>query len=93
MGEDHAMATHGIGAQLSNREFFIKRWQQEHSAFANVIAALPIDLLDFRPHPLSRSAAELVALLISAQRSCIQLCENKKELLHRDALARAHHLG
>ncbi|WP_128914271.1 hypothetical protein [Granulicella sibirica] len=72
------MATHGFGAQLSNREFFIKRWQQEHSAFVNVIAALPIDLLDFRPHPLSRSAAQLVALLISAQRSCIQLCDNKK---------------
>ena len=72
------MATHGFGAQLSNREFFIKRWQQEHSAFVNVIAALPIDLLDFRPHPLSRSAAELVVLLISAQRSCIQLCDNKK---------------
>ena len=72
------MATHGFGAQLSNREFFIKRWQQEHSSFVNVIAALPIDLLDFRPHPLSRSAAQLVALLISAQRRCIQLCDNKK---------------
>lgn len=37
--------------------------------------ALPSDRLDYRPHSASRSAGELVALLVSLERSCVELCE------------------
>jgi uncharacterized damage-inducible protein DinB len=71
------MGTQIFGRELSNREFFIQRWHQEHSAFVGVIRSLPTDCLDYRPHPRSRSAAELVAVLITGQQNCIQLCESK----------------
>ena len=64
----------------SNREFFLQKWEQEYPAFVRVFRALPSDRLDFRPHQGSRSAAELVALLVSAQQSCIELCKNRKRL-------------
>ncbi len=72
------METLRLGAELGNREFFIQRWEQEHPAFLSVIKALPANRFDYRPHLRSRSAKELVALLISAQQSCIQLCESRK---------------
>lgn len=61
--------------ELSNREFFIRRWGHEYPAFVDVCRALPADKLDYRPHPASRSAGELVALLVSVQQGCIELCE------------------
>ena len=72
------MATQSLGKELNNREFFIQRWEQEYPAFLRVFKALPSERLDYRPHPASRSAAELVALLVSAQQSCIQLCKSRK---------------
>lgn len=72
------MGTQSFGRELSNREFFIQRWQQEYPAFVRVFKALPADRLDYRPHPRSRSAGELVALLVSAQQSCTQLCISRK---------------
>jgi uncharacterized damage-inducible protein DinB len=74
------MATQSLGKELSNREFFIHRWEQEYPAFVRVFEALPADRLDFRPAPRSRSAGELVALLVSAQKSCIELCKSRKSL-------------
>jgi uncharacterized damage-inducible protein DinB len=72
------MATQSPRRELSSREFFIQRWEQEYPAFMSVLKALPPDRLDYRPHPRSRSAGELVALLITAQQSCIQLCKSRK---------------
>jgi len=64
-----------ISTELGNRDFFIRRWQQEYPAFLEVFQALPPNELDYRPHPASRSAGELVALLVSTERGCIELCE------------------
>ncbi len=64
--------------ELSSRELFSHRWEQEYPAFVRVFKALPADRLDYRPHPRSRSARELVAMLVSAQQSCIELCRNRK---------------
>ena len=64
-----------FATQLSNREFFIRRWGQEYPAFVDVCRALPPDRLDFRPHPDSRSASEMVALLVSVEKSCSELCD------------------
>ena len=72
------MVTLPLGRDLSNREFFIRRWEQEYPAFLRVLKALPAHGLDYRPHPRSRSAGELVALLVSSQQSCIQLCKSRK---------------
>jgi uncharacterized damage-inducible protein DinB len=64
-----------FGTELGNREFFIRRWEQEHAAFMDVLSALPLDRLDYRPHAASRSAGELVALLVSLERGCADLCD------------------
>ncbi|HLH31641.1 MAG TPA: hypothetical protein VKY31_10595 [Terriglobia bacterium] len=39
------------GGDLSNRQFFIRRWEQEYRAFIDVIRAVPHDQLAYRPHP------------------------------------------
>src|SRR5262249_53926025 len=70
------MAEHTFGTQLTNREFFIRRWEQEYPTFLDVCRALPSDRLDYRPNPASRSAGELVALLVAVEESCAELCEN-----------------
>ena len=70
------MVEHTFGTQLGNRDFFIRRWQIEYPAFVDVCNALPPDRLDYRPHSASRSAGELVALLVSLERSCVELCES-----------------
>jgi uncharacterized damage-inducible protein DinB len=62
------------GTEFGNREFFIRRWSQEYPAFVDVCNALPSAKLDYRPHPESRSAGELVALIVSVEQSCIELC-------------------
>jgi uncharacterized damage-inducible protein DinB len=72
------MPGHTFETQLSNREFFIRRWEMEHASFLEVFKALPPDRLDYRPHPASRSAGELVALLVSLERSCLDLCASGK---------------
>jgi uncharacterized damage-inducible protein DinB len=74
------MATETGGRELSSRQFFVQRWEQEYPAFVNVFKALPPDRLDYRPHPQSRSAGELVGLMVSAQESCIQLCASRKSM-------------
>ncbi len=61
--------------ELTNREFFIRRWEQEYPAFAQVLKALPTDRLDYRPEPRSRSARELAALLVEMERTCNELSE------------------
>jgi DinB family protein len=69
------MTEQTFGTQLSNRDFFIRRWGMEYPASLDVMKALPSDRLDYRPHPASRSAGELVALLVSLESSCVELCE------------------
>src|SRR5436190_16885677 len=72
------MAEQVFGTQLSNRDFFIRRWRFEYPTFVDVCNALPADRLDYRPHAASRSAGELVALLVSLERSCVELCETAR---------------
>jgi hypothetical protein len=65
-----------FATQLGNREFFIRQFELEYPSFVDVCKALPPDRLDYRPHPASRSAGELVALLVSSICSCVDLCES-----------------
>jgi uncharacterized damage-inducible protein DinB len=60
---------------MNDRELFVKKWEQEHPAFVRVLEALPPDRLDYRPHPKSRSAAELVCLLAHESKVCCDLID------------------
>jgi uncharacterized damage-inducible protein DinB len=68
------MAEQMAATEMSNRDFFIHRWEQEYPVFLDVCRAIPVDRLDYRPHVDSRSAGELVALLVTVGENCIQLC-------------------
>lgn len=54
---------HRRSETMSTREFFCRRWEAEVPAMLRVIRAVPADKPDYRPHPVSRSAGELLALL------------------------------
>jgi len=69
------METQLFPTELTNREFFIRRWTMEYPSFLDVCKALQPARLEYRPHPDSRSAGELVALLVSIEKSCIEICE------------------
>ncbi len=60
---------------MTNREFFIKRWGEEYPAFLKVFRALPKDKPGYRPHPRSRSAVELVWLLVLEDQACSVLID------------------
>jgi uncharacterized damage-inducible protein DinB len=60
---------------MGNREFFIARWEAEAKAFNNVLKALPEGKGDYRPHPRSRSAAELAWVLASEAADLLTLIE------------------
>src|SRR5262245_4394760 len=64
--------------QDDNRQFLIARRSQEHQAFVDVCRAIPPDKLDYRPHPSSRSAGELMTIFVSAERACCELCDTGK---------------
>jgi uncharacterized damage-inducible protein DinB len=72
------MSTDVSGKHLTNREFFIRRWEQESPSFLSILRALPAGQLAYRPHPKSRSAGELAALLVSLEQGCIDLCTGGK---------------
>ena len=55
---------------MTNREFFLQRCEEEYPTFCKVFRALPADQPDFRPHPRSRTAAELLWLLVLEEQAC-----------------------
>lgn len=61
--------------EMTNREFFIRRWEQEYPVFLQVLKALPADRLDYRPEPRARSAGELLALLVGIEQAGYELCK------------------
>jgi len=63
---------------MTNRQFFLHSWEQEFPAFVRVFKALPADMLDYRPHPRSRSAAELVWVLVLEEQSGVEMIETGK---------------
>lgn len=60
---------------MTNRELFINRYEAELPIFLAVFAALPGDRLDFRPHPVSRSAEDLVGHMIGHEQDLEELLE------------------
>jgi len=66
------------GRELTNREFFIRSWEYESPAFRGVLKALPSEKLAYRPHPNSRSAGELAAVLVSFVKGCADVCSTQQ---------------
>jgi uncharacterized damage-inducible protein DinB len=57
---------------MTNREFFIQRWESEQPAFLKVLRAVPEGQLRYRPHERSTAAGALAWQLAEEQK---QLCE------------------
>jgi uncharacterized damage-inducible protein DinB len=60
---------------MTNREFCLERRNRERKAFVSVLKAVPQGRLDYRPHPRSRTAAELAWLIAHADSALIPLIE------------------
>lgn len=67
---------------MSNREFFLQLLSTEHQRFIAVIGAAPAAQLEYRPHPRSRSAFELIGHLIGHAQDLVELAETG-EINHR----------
>jgi uncharacterized damage-inducible protein DinB len=63
---------------MTNREFFIRCWEDEYPVFIKTFKAVPADKLDYRPHPNSRSAADLVWLQVVEKWCWMELLETGK---------------
>jgi len=63
---------------MTNREFFIRCWEDEYPVFVKTFKAVPADRWDYRPHPNSRSAADLLWLQVIEKQCWIELLETGK---------------
>lgn len=64
---------------MSSREYFLKKWEQEQTAFGKVLRALPDGQLDYRPHERSASAGG-IAWQLAYEQHCFGLMAGKGEI-------------
>jgi uncharacterized damage-inducible protein DinB len=57
---------------MTNREFFRQQCAAEFPRFIGVLEASPPEKLDYRPHPTSRSAYELIGHLLGHEQDRLQ---------------------
>lgn len=60
---------------MTPQEFYFQTWSREMPKFDSVMDALDPARLDYRPHPKSRSAAEMVTLLARFQEMLVGMME------------------
>ena len=60
---------------MTNREFFAQMCASEYPRFLAVLQATPKEKLEYRPHPQSRSAFELVGHLIGHEQDLQELLD------------------
>jgi uncharacterized damage-inducible protein DinB len=58
---------------MTNRDFFVQHCAAEFPRFLSVFEATPADRLEYRPHPQSRSAYELIGHLIGHEQDLLEL--------------------
>lgn len=61
---------------MTDQNFFFEKWDREAPKFDAVMDALPTDRLDYRPHPNSRSAAEMVTHLAREQEMLVRMIDD-----------------
>jgi uncharacterized damage-inducible protein DinB len=60
---------------MTNREFFLQMASAEFPRFTGVLQATPAANLEYRPHPRSRSAMELIGHLLGHEQDLVELAE------------------
>ena len=61
---------------MNTREYFAECFKAEKPKFMRVLQAVPADRCDYRPHPRSTCAGDLVWLLASELRDASDLVDN-----------------
>lgn len=59
-------------------EYFAKRWEAEQRAFRAVLAAIPGDKLEYRPHEKSTGAGDLARQLAVEQHDLAELIDKQE---------------
>jgi uncharacterized damage-inducible protein DinB len=60
---------------VTEQSFFFQKWDREAPKFDSVMDALSPSRLDYRPHPNSRSAAEMVTHLAREQEMLVRMLD------------------
>lgn len=63
---------------MNEREFFKSRVKAEAKGFKKVFDALPADRLEYRPHPKSPTAAEVVRTMSAEFGACVDAIDHGK---------------
>jgi len=63
---------------MNEREFFRSRLEAEAKGFSKVFEALPAARMEYRPHPKSPSAAEVVRTMSDELAACVAALEHGK---------------
>jgi uncharacterized damage-inducible protein DinB len=64
---------------MSNRDFFVERWNAERPAFMKVLTALPEGKQDYKPHERNNSASD-IAWAMALEVQCIDDLLTKGEI-------------
>ncbi|HVN75559.1 MAG TPA: DinB family protein [Thermoanaerobaculaceae bacterium] len=71
---------------MTNREFYLERLKSDGPGFVKAVRAIPATAAGYRPHPKSRSAAELAGLFVASTNCALDLVENRSaEWAHESA--------
>jgi len=60
---------------MTTKEYFLKMWMDEAKSTINALKALPADKLDYRPHPKTRSAKEIVDHIVPHANEVVEVLE------------------
>ena len=60
---------------MTEQNFFFQKWDREAPKFDSVMDALEPSRLDYRPHPKSRSAGEMVTHLAHEQELLVKMLD------------------
>jgi uncharacterized damage-inducible protein DinB len=71
---------------MSEQNFFFQKWDREAPKFDKVMDALSPSRLDYRPHPKSRSAGEMVTHLAREQEMLVNMLDTGR-IDYKDATA------
>jgi uncharacterized damage-inducible protein DinB len=63
---------------MNDREFFRSRLQAEAKGFKKVLEALPAERMEYRPHPKSPTAAEVMRTMSAELAACLGAIETGK---------------
>ena len=62
---------------MNNLDFFKSCWQNELAATLNIFKSLPNDQLSYKPHPINRTAYEIVEHLVGHAADLVTIASSK----------------